>query len=350
MLRRTRYYLIFLVFHYTLSLHAAIPVEERDVLIELYNSTGGKNWTSNSGWLGDFGTECDWSGISCLENHVVRLDLSNRGLTGSIPKILVLLAHLKELDLSNNMLGGTLPSIFGNDSGLSTTIGVASDEDQRLIRLEVMHLHNNQFSGSIPKNLGSIQVLTLHNNKFTGSIVRECTFLGNVSGDEICESIFSSFAGDILFGSSSPQRLTLFNNCLSIDFSKTPPDLSELQVLDLGNQNSCNEDSGNNTPIVLTFYNYDIDIPSIVINEQVYGVELVRYNPSDTNGWYWRVNNIYQVNKLSEQVNQPLAIYSSETLEIKFNKIYLGSKIIEATLYPYVNPSDPEGFYFQYIP
>ena len=40
---------------------------QRDALLSLYNDTGGANWTSNSNWMGEAGTECDWYGIICEE-------------------------------------------------------------------------------------------------------------------------------------------------------------------------------------------------------------------------------------------------------------------------------------------
>ena len=45
--------------------YAQIPQIERDALIALYNSTDGANWTDNTGWLGEAGTECSWFGIRC---------------------------------------------------------------------------------------------------------------------------------------------------------------------------------------------------------------------------------------------------------------------------------------------
>ena len=45
--------------------YAQIPQIERDALIALYNSTDGANWTDNTGWLGEAGTECSWFGVRC---------------------------------------------------------------------------------------------------------------------------------------------------------------------------------------------------------------------------------------------------------------------------------------------
>ena len=41
--------------------YAQIPLIERDALVALYNSIDVANWTDNTGWLGEAGTECSWS-------------------------------------------------------------------------------------------------------------------------------------------------------------------------------------------------------------------------------------------------------------------------------------------------
>jgi len=39
---------------------AAIPDAERQVLIDIYNGTGGGTWTTNTNWNSGGGTECTW--------------------------------------------------------------------------------------------------------------------------------------------------------------------------------------------------------------------------------------------------------------------------------------------------
>ena len=43
--------------------NANIPVEEREALLALYQSTSGASWKSSSGWLGAWGTERNWYGV-----------------------------------------------------------------------------------------------------------------------------------------------------------------------------------------------------------------------------------------------------------------------------------------------
>ena len=45
--------------------YAQVQQIERDALIALYNLTDVANWTDNTGWLGEAGTECSWFGVRC---------------------------------------------------------------------------------------------------------------------------------------------------------------------------------------------------------------------------------------------------------------------------------------------
>ncbi len=77
---------------------AAIPASERAVLLNLYNSTHGANWTNKTRWNDAEGTECFWYGVGCdgAENHVTYVILGQNNLTGSLPSLsgLTALQHL----------------------------------------------------------------------------------------------------------------------------------------------------------------------------------------------------------------------------------------------------------------
>ena len=53
---------------------------ERDALVALYNSTDGANWTDNTGWLGEAGTECIWFGVTCSSGSVAQIVLNGNSL------------------------------------------------------------------------------------------------------------------------------------------------------------------------------------------------------------------------------------------------------------------------------
>ena len=93
------------------------------------------------------------------------INLTGRGLTGTLPVDIRNLQNLESLVLTNNDLTGNIPEELNN-----------------LNQLRFLDLGNNLFSGSIPRSLGSIQSLEkiwiYSNSNLTGGIPKE---LGNLS-------------------------------------------------------------------------------------------------------------------------------------------------------------------------
>ncbi len=108
------------------------------VLMTLYDSLGGSNWTSKEGWLnGANATSCDpcqdsWYGVTCEDGRVVDLDLSGNNLAGSIPSSINSLVQLQKLNLSENMIFGPIPDL------------------SLLTDLSLLDLHSNQITGMLP--------------------------------------------------------------------------------------------------------------------------------------------------------------------------------------------------------
>lgn len=78
-------------------------------LVELYNATGGTDWTNNSGWLGS--NVASWFGvkIDTVNGRVAELSLPNNNLTDSLPVNLGQLGVLKRLVINDNLVTGALP-------------------------------------------------------------------------------------------------------------------------------------------------------------------------------------------------------------------------------------------------
>ncbi|CAB4290650.1 unnamed protein product [Prunus armeniaca] len=124
---------------------------------------------------------CTWFHVTCdSNNHVIRLDLGNSNISGSLGPELGELKHLQYLELYRNDISGKIPKELG-----------------KLKSLVSMDLYDNRFEGKIPKSfskLKSLRFLRLNNNKLTGSIPRELVSLSNlkvfdVSNNDLCGTI-----------------------------------------------------------------------------------------------------------------------------------------------------------------
>ncbi|KAG0458535.1 hypothetical protein HPP92_023298 [Vanilla planifolia] len=124
---------------------------------------------------------CTWFHVSCdNQNHVIRLDLGNSSISGSIVPELGRLKHLQYLELYRNNIYGEIPKELGN-----------------LKNLVSLDLFENKLEGHIPKSLAKLKklkFLRLNNNKLTGTIPRELNTLKNlkvfdVSNNNLCGTI-----------------------------------------------------------------------------------------------------------------------------------------------------------------
>ncbi|GJP51863.1 hypothetical protein CLOM_g10992 [Closterium sp. NIES-68] len=137
---------------------------------------GSATWQSGRPCARMAGVTCDARG------HVLKLVLSRRQLTGSLPTALADLPSLQHLDLSSNRLYGAIPLDFAN-----------------FPYLQRINLRSNQLSGFLPQDWPrSLTALLLENNYLLGDA----------------------------YLSSCPATLSLRSNCLSFPPPPPPPLLS----------------------------------------------------------------------------------------------------------------------------
>ena len=184
---------------------------------------------------------CEWEGVTCGRKHrrVTVLDLSARGLVGSLSPYIGNLSFTREIMLANNTIGGKIP-----------------DEVGRLFRLQVLWLFNNSFEGGIPANLShcsNLYDLDVGENNLSGSIPMELacllkleslslndnnlkggipTFIGNLSSLKLLYIVYNNDLGghipDALGQLRSLEHLLLGGNKLS---GMIPPSLYNLSSL-----------------------------------------------------------------------------------------------------------------------
>lgn len=171
-------------------------------IFQSVNSAPQLGWPVNAN--GDTDDPCaqSWKGITCSDNRVTQINLSNLALTGTLPYGLQGFTSLTILDMSNNNLVGTIPYQLPPNlhrlnfahNNLSGTVpysisNLTSLTDlnlnhnqlqqalnvdfQNLSTLSKLDLSFNSLTGDLPQTMSSLRGITtmyLQNNQFTGAV------------------------------------------------------------------------------------------------------------------------------------------------------------------------------------
>ena len=143
---------------------------EKNVLLVLYEATGGASWGDALGWSPDRPVS-EWRGVATdSAGAVTELRLPDAGLDGEIPPALGDLTRLQHVSFAGNSLHGKIPaSIFGDTSIVASGVrdgrGELGDAASRSI--VSFDASNNELSGPIPLTVGkatNLRELKLANN------------------------------------------------------------------------------------------------------------------------------------------------------------------------------------------
>ncbi|XP_026665861.2 probable inactive receptor kinase At5g10020 [Phoenix dactylifera] len=158
-----------------------------------------------------------------LCRSLISIKISNNSLAGSLPSVLGSCPKLSDVDLSlNKFTGPILPSLFMSSTSMNLSVdqftgpfplqGPHSIESLVLPsynHLESLDLSDNQLSGSLPPEIGSLQrlkLLDLGRNALSGELPSE---IGELDGLEFLDLSVNHFKGRI---PEMPQRsLEVFN-------------------------------------------------------------------------------------------------------------------------------------------
>ncbi len=128
---------------------------------------------------------------------IVELELIQNMLTGPLVSEIGRLKHLSKLDVSNNMLSGKLPSEIlrmGSLNQLYLNNNMLSGEISPVVRyfgeksnhtLKILRFDSNEFSGTIPSDIGQIRhlrkfIVTMYLITFRFENVKKFTFTFNI--------------------------------------------------------------------------------------------------------------------------------------------------------------------------
>ncbi|XP_059066729.1 receptor-like protein 36 [Cryptomeria japonica] len=156
----------------------------------------------------------------CTLTSLATIDLTDNGLTGTLPHCLGKPSSLTGLHLPLNSLSGSIPLSFGNMSSLTH-----------------LNLAENNLTGSIPSfsNLSSLYSLDLSSNQLTGSIPSSLSNLSSLISLDLSYNKLTGLNGTLPFSFSKLSSLTrllakrnAFNR--SIASSALPSSLKELSL------------------------------------------------------------------------------------------------------------------------
>lgn len=145
------------------TLEVVQPInKERLVLIQIYKSLNGKEWTNQENWCTDKPLN-EWEGVMANgDMGVFRLWLSHDAyISGEIPECIGDLIDLNNISFEYSNVKGVIPETIGN-----------------LKKLERITLSNCKLEGNIPssiKNCTELEYVDMSDNSLTGEIP-ECFF------------------------------------------------------------------------------------------------------------------------------------------------------------------------------
>ncbi|KAK6157016.1 hypothetical protein DH2020_011264 [Rehmannia glutinosa] len=164
---------------------------------------------------------CSWSGIKCLNNRVVHVNISNMALYGSVSHEISNLDKLIELSIDVNNFTGEI-------------------KIENLSNIRYINISNNQFSGNLDWNYSSIpnlEVLDAYNNNFSAYLPTGLLALKNLKHLELGGNYFH---GRIPVGYGNLvelEYLSLEGNDLNGKLPKELGNLTNLKELYLGSYN-----------------------------------------------------------------------------------------------------------------
>jgi hypothetical protein len=161
------------------STACGVPVDERMILLALFQACGGSMWYRNDGWTtrDDF---CSWYGIACENGSVTSINLGSNNLVGATPTEIYDLPGLQKIELFSNPIQFTFKNIEKakklttlrlDSTGLKGLTGIS-----RAPALTFVDLRFNKLTGKLSEELfklSHLRYLSVGNNKYSGTISAE---------------------------------------------------------------------------------------------------------------------------------------------------------------------------------
>ncbi|XP_051151004.1 MDIS1-interacting receptor like kinase 2 [Andrographis paniculata] len=214
-------------------------------------------------WNASAETPCQWLGIDCQNGRISQLNLSHKGIVGTLHHLdFSSLPHLITFDLYNNSFYDTLPPALGNltklhhfDVSRNSFSGNIPFEISFLSNLRVLWFDHNFFTEKVPELFTNMKFLidvNFHQNMLTGQIPSSITNLTELRSFSFCNNQLSgripneigdnmrllesmalcdnSFTGPIPASIGNLTNLKLLGLQINM-LSRIPPEFGNLQAL-----------------------------------------------------------------------------------------------------------------------
>lgn len=178
-----------------------------------------------------------------LTRYLKNIDLSYNSINGILPSNLLSQPNLQAVDLSFNRLEGTLPANISSSlvrlrlGGNLLNGSLSSASFWNSMNLTYFELDNNDFSGTIPQELGfcrKLALLNLAHNRLSGELPLELGNLTNLQGLYLQQNKFVGMIPDRFTRLQRLQRLNLSSNSINGSIPESIGMLTNLTNLDLG--------------------------------------------------------------------------------------------------------------------
>ncbi|KAL3691798.1 hypothetical protein R1sor_005449 [Riccia sorocarpa] len=222
--------------------------DDVDVVQELFTNYSDQNTLFDR--AGDPCLPIPWAWLVCsmeLPPRVTQINVTGKGVNGSLPHTLGGLSRLTVLDLSNNSLTGPLPNSLGNISSLralnlegNKLFGdLPPFEPKALQTLEYLSLANNQLDGNLSSLVtaldDSVSALNMSTNFFNGPIPVELKSLTNLRSLEFSHNYLTGELPTDLWGLENLEVLNLDHNQLTGNIPDSMWTLPKLESVNLEN-------------------------------------------------------------------------------------------------------------------
>jgi len=232
------------------DLNDAIPL-----LKTLYTSTSGSDWKNEESWMTDPDV-CNWYGVTCEGQDVVKIDMKDNGLSGTPSPELYKLSKLRELDLEKNDIDFNfqgienainLETLYLSQTQVTSLDGIGSAQ-----KLKTLHLTNNYLAGEIPEevyDLTNLEQLFMNYNQFSGRLSPK---VGQLSNLEALYLTANQLTGQIPREIGDLQNLNILSlaeNHLSGTIPEKINNLKNIKILSLQQQKGDENGSGLSGPL-----------------------------------------------------------------------------------------------------